>query len=157
MPALRSSSRLALSNSRTSPDAKSAVNPTLNGLDILHLRNGGGTKSIHHPANRACQQPAIGADTDHLKPLLQSHSSVLSTCRHHSAGKPGGADTVFHTQNFFGHSRTFPLTRIAGRGRKICRSEEQYVHIRHLENRVDVPGCLDMLDDRYHKRVLVGR
>src|SRR6185503_3350114 len=26
-----------------------------------------------------------------------------------------------------------------------------------LENRVDVPGCLDMLDDRYHECVLVGR
>src|SRR4030095_6312738 len=122
MPVFRSASRLALSNSRTSPDAKSAVNPTLNGLDILHLRNGGGTKSFHHPANRACQQPAIGADPDHLKPLLQSHSSVLSTCRHHSAGTPGGADAVFDTQNFFAHSRTFPLTRISGRRGEVCRS-----------------------------------
>src|SRR5687768_3123033 len=98
MPAFRSSSRLASSNSRTSPDAKSAVNPTLNGLDILHLRSWSDAKSIHHAADRAHQQPAIATDCDHLKTLFQSHSSVLSTCRHHPTGKPSRADAVLDTQ-----------------------------------------------------------
>src|SRR5687767_14475955 len=109
MPTFRRSSRLASSNSRTSPDAKSAVKPTLNGLGILHLGSRNHAKAIQHPANRAQQQTAIAADRQQLKTLFQSHSPVFGTRRHYSAGHPGPADPVFDTQNLLSNARAFPL------------------------------------------------
>src|SRR5262245_10597086 len=134
MPDDRSSSRLLLSKSRTSPDAKSAVNPTLKGLGILHLRKQGRRQTFHHYGNRPYQQSAVGAHRNHLKSLLHPHSPVFNARGHDPAGQPSRANAILDTQNFLCDTWTLPFTRKASRSRKIRRAEEKPIQIGHLEN-----------------------
>src|SRR5262245_40659532 len=124
MPAFRSSSSRPLSNNRTSPEAKSAVNPTRNSLDIVHLSGRGCTERFGHCTNRTHQQATVGAYADHFKTLFHSHSSVLSAGRHDPARESRRANPFLYSQNLFSNSRSFPLTGITGRCRKISRAEK---------------------------------